>query len=329
MNMGKKNKIEIIVCANDDDRLIPASKLLSSPENDHLRDYIGKVTIGNIVVMDEHICSVLVSPLPNRINVVMTDNNAFNRDGFVRAESMRDFIYMLNTKFDAYRDVYVITDNIRIMKSFIGYADRFKIVKDSESKIHDKYEKYGSDGIRSIIIEDIRRSTNTVDEHRISDSITVTDHEIRDNIFMFTAENIGVGTGCYPICAREPIVHVNHVGQIVRRKSKSENSIVLHRGDRVMMRTDVEIYRCPKNVHVDVKSILHNFVYDGISVESSRISDDGLCVGIINMGSKPIFIRKGQAIAIMAIRGEHEPYIVPRREFPDEHVGGWNNFGND
>lgn len=327
--MSKRNKTEMILCANSDDRLISASKLLSSSENGGLRDYIGKITVGNIVVMDEHVCSVLVSPLPNRINVVITTNDGFNRDGFVRAKSMRDFMYMLATKFDEYRDVYVITDDTRIMKSFIGYADRFKIVKDNESKIHDKYEKYGSDGIRNSIVVDIRRSTNIVGEHRISESMTVTDHEIRDNVFMFTADSLGLGTGCYPICAREPIVHVNHVGQSVRRKSKSEDSIVLHRGDRVMMRTGIEVYRCPKNVHVDIKSILYNFVYDGISVESSRISDDGLCVGIINMGSKPVFIRKNQAIAIMAIRGEHEPFIVPRREFPDEHVGGWNNYEND
>lgn len=78
--MKNKTEIEMILFVNDKARTINAQKLLSSPSNKDLRDYIGKITTGNIIVFDEDMCSVIISPLPNRINVVITSNKDFNRE---------------------------------------------------------------------------------------------------------------------------------------------------------------------------------------------------------------------------------------------------------
>jgi len=61
-------------------------------------------------------------------------------------------------------------------------------------------------------------------------------------------------------------------------------------------------------------------------VESSSITDGVVCVGLVNMGSKPVTIHKDQTIAIMVIRGEHEFLKVEHKEFPHEKVYGWDNF---
>ena len=317
----KKNKIEIILFVNDKDRTINAQKLLSSPQNSDLRDYIGKITIGNIVVFDEDMCSVILSPLPNRINVVITSNKDFNREGFVCAESIREFIDMIGTRFDSYRDVYIMTDNIHITRSFMGYVDRIKMVEVEGSENHDRYKL---SNIPRKTILDIRRTTNVVYEHSLNDSVKITDYEFKDNVFMCTASVDGFG--CYGVCVREPRIHVNSSGETVRRKSDHHDSIVLHNGDRVFMKTDIEIYRIPKNVYVDIKTILYNFVYDGISVESSSIANGVVCIGLVNMGSKPITIHKDQIIAIMEVRGQHEFLKVDHKEFPYEKVDGWDNF---
>ena len=319
----KKNKteIEMILFVNDKARTINAQKLLSSPSESDLRDYIGKITTGNIIVFDEDTCSVLASPLPNRICVVITQNKDFNREGFVRVESIRDFIDMLGTKFDRYRDVHVMVDNIHIARSFMGYVDRVKMVEIKGSKNHDRYEL--SD-VPYKTITDIRRSTNIVGEYSLNDSVKITDHEFKDNVFMCTASVDGFG--CYGVCAREPRIHVDSSGEIVRRKSDHRESIVLHAGDRVFMKTDIEIYRIPKNVYVDIKTILYGFVCNGLSVESSSIADGVVCVGLINMGLKPITIHKDQTIAIMGVRGDHEFLKVAHKEFPREKVDGWNNY---
>lgn len=319
----KKNKteIEMILFVNDKARTINAQKLLSSPQNSDLRDYLGKISVGDIIVFDEDTCSTLIAPLPNRICVVLTSNKDFDREGFVRVESIRDFIDMLGTKFDRYRDVHVMVDNIHIARSFIGHVDRIKMVEVGGSKNHDRYEL--SD-IPYKTITDIRRSSNVVGEYSLNDLTKITDYEFKDNVLMCTASVDGFG--CYGVCAREPRVHVNGFGETVRRKSDHRESIVLHKGDRVFMKTDIEIYRIPKNVYVDIKTILHNFVYNGISVESSSITDGVVCVGLINMGSKPVTIHKDQTIAIMAVRGEHEFLKVAYKEFPREKVDGWDNF---
>lgn len=319
--MKNKNKTEMILFVNDKARTINTQKLLSSPSESDLRDYIGKITTGNIIVFDEDTCSTLLSPLPNRICVVITQNKDFNREGFVRAESIRDFIDMLGTKFDRYRDVYVMVDNIHIARSFMGYVDRVKMVEVEGAESHDRYEL--SDIPRKTIL-DIRRSSNVVWEHHLNDLVKIVDYEFKDNVFMCTASVDGFG--CYGVCAREPRVHVNGFGETVRRKSDHRESIVLHKGDRVFMKTDIEIYRIPKNVYVDIKTILHGFVYNGISVESSSITDGVVCVGLVNMGSKPVTIHKDQTIAIMAVRGEHEFLKVEHKEFPHEKVYGWDNF---
>lgn len=319
--MNNKTEIEMILFVNDKARTINAQKLLSSPSESDIRDYIGKITTGNIIVFDEDTCSTLLSPLPNRICVVITSNKNFNREGFVRAESIRDFIDMLGTKFDRYRDVYVMVDNIHIARSFMGYVDRIKMIEVEGAESHDRYEL--SDIPHKMIL-DIRRSTNVVNEYWINDFIKTTDHEFKDNVFMCTASVDGFG--CYGVCAREPRVHVNSFGETVRRKSDHMESIVLHKGDRVFMKTDIEIYRIPKNVYVDIKTILHGFVYNGISVESSNITDGVVCVGLVNMGSKPVTIHKDQTIAMLAIRGEHEFLKVAHNEFPCEKVDGWDNY---
>ena len=212
-NMLKKNKIKMILFVNGEDRIINAPKLLASPSNSGLRDYIGKITVGNIVVFDEDMCSILTAPLPNRICVVITSNKDFNRDGFIRVESIRDFMVMLDMKFDQYRDVYVMVDNIHMTRSFMGYVDSFMIVEDSESKVHERYEL---SNIPKKTIVGIKRSTNVVGEHAITDSIKITDHEFKDNVFMCTASVDGVEY--HDVCAREPIAHVDQYGEIVRRK---------------------------------------------------------------------------------------------------------------
>lgn len=319
--MKNKNEIEMILFVNDKARTINAQKLLSSPQNSDLRDYIGKITTGNIIVFDEDTCSTLIAPLPNRICVVITQNKNFNREGFVRAESIRDFIDMLGTKFDRYRDVYVMVDNIHIARSFIGHVDRIKMVEVKGSKNHDRYEL--SD-VPYKTITDIRRSTNVVGEYSLNDFVKIVDYEFKDNVLMCTASVDGFG--CYGVCAREPRMHVDSSGEIVRRKSNCRESIVLHAGDRVFMKTDLEIYRIPKNVYVDIKTILLGFVCNGISVESSSIADGVVCVGLVNMGSKPVTIHKDQTIAIMAVRGEHEFLKVAHKDFPREKVDGWNNY---
>lgn len=321
MKMKNKTEIEMILFVNDKGRTINAQKLLSSPSESDIRNFIGKITTGNIIVFDEDTCSILISPLPNRINVVITQNKDFNREGFVRAESIRDFIDMLGTKFDRYRDVYVMVDNIHIARSFMGYVDRIKMVEVSGSESHDRYEL--SDIPHKMIL-DIRRSSNVVWEHCLNDLVKITDYEFKDNVFMCTASVDGFG--CYGVCAREPRMHVDSFGETVRRKSDYRESIVLHKGDRVFMKTDLEIYRIPKNVYVDIKTILHGFVCNGISVESWSITDDVVCVGLTNMGSKPITIHKDQTIAIMAVRGEHEFLKVAHKDFPREKVDGWNNY---
>lgn len=319
--MKNKTEIEMILFVNDKARTINTQKLLSSPSESDIRDYIGKITTGNIIVFDEDTCSTLISPLPNRICVVITSNKDFNREGFVRAESIRDFIDMLGTKFDRYRDVYVMVDNIHIARSFIGYVDRVKMVEVEGAESHDRYEL--SDIPHKMII-DIRRSTNVVGEYSLNDFVKITDHEFKDNVLMCTASVDGFG--CYGVCAREPRMHVDSSGETVRRKSGHHESIVLHKGDRVFMKTDIEIYRIPKNVYVDIKTILLGFVCNGISVESWSIADGVVCVGLINMGSKPITIHKDQTIAIMAVRGEHEFLKVAHKDFPREKVDGWNNY---
>lgn len=321
MKNKNKTEIEMILFVNDKARTINAKKLLSSPSESDIRDYIGKITTGNIIVFDEDTCSTLLSPLPNRICVVITSNKDFDREGFVRAESIRDFIDMLGTKFDRYRDVYVMVDNIHIARSFMGYVDRVKMVEVEDAESHDRYEL--SDIPRKTIL-DIRRSSNVVGEYSLNDFTKIVDYEFKDNVFMCTASVDGFG--CYGVCAREPRVHVNGFGETVRRKSDHMESIVLHKGDRVFMKTDIEIYRIPKNVYVDIKTILHGFVYNGISVESSSITDGVVCVGLVNMGSKPVTIHKDQTIAVLAIRGEHEFLKVEHKEFPHEKVYGWDNF---
>ena len=319
--MKNKTEIEMILFVNDKARTINAQKLLSSPSESDLRDYIGKITTGNIIVFDEDTCSTLISPLPNRINVVITSNKDFNREGFVRAESIRDFIDMLGTKFDRYRDVYVMVDNIHITRSFMGYVDRVKMVEVEGAESHDRYEL--SDIPHKMIL-DIRRSSNVVGEYSLNDLTKIFDYEFKDNVLMCTASVDGFG--CYGVCAREPRVHVNGFGETVRRKSDHRDSIVLHKGDRIFMKTDIEIYRIPKNVYVEVKTILHYFVYNGISVESSSIVDGVVCVGLVNMGSKPVTIHKDQTIAVLVIRGEHEFLKVAYEEFPCEKVDGWDNY---
>ena len=319
--MKNKTEIEMILFVNDKARTINVQKLLSSPSESDIRDYIGKITTGNIIVFDEDTCSTLISPLPNRICVVITSNKDFNREGFVRAESIRDFIDMLGTKFDRYRDVYVMVDNIHIARSFMGYVNKVKMVEVEGAESHNRYEL--SDIPHKMIL-DIRRSSNVVWGHHLNDLVKITDYEFKDNVLMCTA-NVD-GFGCYGVCAREPRVHVNGFGETVRRKSDHRESIVLHKGDRVFMKTDIEIYRIPKNVYVEVKTILHYFVYNGISVESSSITDGVVCVGLVNMGSKSVTIHKDQTIAVLAIRGEHEFLKVAHKEFPCEKVDGWNNY---
>lgn len=83
----KKNKteIEMILFVNDKARTINTQKLLSSPSESDIRDYIGKITTGNIIVFDEDTCSTLISPLPNRICVVITSNkDSIVKDLFVQ-----------------------------------------------------------------------------------------------------------------------------------------------------------------------------------------------------------------------------------------------------
>ena len=86
--MKNKTEIEMILFVNDKGRTINAQKLLSSPSESDIRNYLGKITTGNIIVFDEDTCSTLIAPLPNRICVVITSNKDFNREGFVRAESI-------------------------------------------------------------------------------------------------------------------------------------------------------------------------------------------------------------------------------------------------
>ena len=204
---------------------------------------------------------------------------------------------------------------------FVAYVDKSLNVNDYKNPFTD--EKYReslrdliNDGGGAIIVMD--------GEYSLNDLTKIFDYEFKDNVFMCTASVDGFG--CYGVCAREPRVHVNGFGETVRRKSDHCESIVLHKGDRVFMKTDIEIYRIPKNVYVEVKTILHYFVYNGISVESSSITNGVVCVGLVNMGSKPVTIHKDQTIAVLAVRGEHEFLKVEHKEFPHEKVYGWDNF---
>lgn len=59
------------------------------------------------------------------------------------------------------------------------------------------------------------------------------------------------------------------------------------------------------------------------------INDNGgaiVCVGLVNMRSKPVTIHKDQTIAVLAVRGEHEFLKVAHKEFPCEKVDGWDNY---
>lgn len=266
---------------------------------------------GAIVLMDAEMYEMMERSSFRVPSIVLFDYEHEDTEDtkFIHSySSLRDFLSCRNEK------VFVI-----------GGFDAWSSLVQYVSKVHFLVtdEKWG-DGMTRPFLFDVREMCRITSYSELTNGITHQEYEFKDNVFMCTASVDGFG--CYGVCAREPRVHVNGFGETVRRKSDHRESIVLHKGDRVFMKTDIEIYRIPKNVYVDIKTILHGFVYNGISVESSSITDGVVCVGLVNMGSKPVTIHKDQTIAVLAIRGEHEFLKVAHKEFPCEKVDGWDNY---
>ncbi|GAB4283933.1 MAG: dihydrofolate reductase [Marinilabiliales bacterium] len=121
--MKTNKKISIIVAVAENNAIGYNNKLLCHLSDDLKR--FKKLTTGNVVVMGKKTYESLpIKPLPNRLNIVITDNPADCFDNCITAFSIEDAI----DKMDPEKENFIIGGG-SVYKQFLPLADKLYLTR--------------------------------------------------------------------------------------------------------------------------------------------------------------------------------------------------------
>lgn len=119
-----------LIVAHDPDRVIGANNDLPWHIPEDLK-YFKEKTMGKAMVMGRKTYESIGRPLPGRLSVVVTRNDAYSAEGVVVANDLNEAI----KKAQAYADEVMIIGGAEIFKLSMDIADRLYI-----TEIHEYYD---------------------------------------------------------------------------------------------------------------------------------------------------------------------------------------------
>lgn len=123
------NKISMIVAKGENNVIGDNNELIWSIPND--LKYFKKITSENTIVMGRKTYESIGKPLPNRRNIVLTNNEDFYEDGVEVVHSIDE---ILNLKEDV-----IIIGGDSIYRQFMRYADKLYVTEIKEYFSGDTY----------------------------------------------------------------------------------------------------------------------------------------------------------------------------------------------